>query len=227
MTIRSGFSSFAIDIPCSLLVASEATKPRAWMALERPCAKDSSESMRRILLDTKGPGEGGANAKAYGRETRSVNETYGFPKGVRGRVAPENARGLARAQLTWRLRCSRHDQVMKCALPRLGRPHQREHVLLVEVGDQRVDDLIVAPRGDVEPARLRQPHLAVSDAPGRALQLLLRVVDDEQRDAPPVALRNGVGHHRRLPRVDAGEPHALHLSELRQGHAEVDLAGKP
>ena len=66
---------------------------------------------------------------------------------------------------------------------------QREDVLLVEIGDQRVDDLVIAPGSDVEAARLREPHLAVGDLPRRARKLLFRVVDDDQRDAPPFTRR--------------------------------------
>jgi hypothetical protein len=60
-------------MPCSLFVARVATKPRALMALERPCPKASSESMRRILLDTRS--DPLRESEAYGRDTRGVNET--------------------------------------------------------------------------------------------------------------------------------------------------------
>src|SRR5258707_3640130 len=105
-------------MPCSLLVATVAEKPRAVMAPESPCAKASSESISRILLDTKGPVQVVRGAKAYERDTRGVNETVGISGGCE-----------------W-----------LGTLSRPGRLHKRQHVLIGEIGDQRVDKLAVPPR---------------------------------------------------------------------------------
>jgi len=50
------------------------------------------------------------------------------------------------------------------AVARYHRLHGREDVVFVESRDERIDDLVVAPGGDVEAARLREPHLAALDA---------------------------------------------------------------
>ena len=78
-TIRSGLSFLASDIPCSLLVARVAANPRALIALDSPFAKPSSESMRRIRLDTRRLTVGAI--KVYGPPLRGVNETPRIPEG--------------------------------------------------------------------------------------------------------------------------------------------------
>jgi hypothetical protein len=56
-----------------------AAKPRALIALDSPLAKPSSESMRRIRLDTRRPIVGAM--KVYGPPQRGVNETPRISEG--------------------------------------------------------------------------------------------------------------------------------------------------
>src|SRR5438874_9518444 len=189
-------------MPCSLSVASLAENPRAFIALESFCAKPASESMRRILLDTRDPETSARQKKSTGRPGGVSTKRTGVPTG-------------------W-------EEVWSSA--HVGGLHEREHVRLVEIGDERIDDLVVAPGSDVEAPGAREPDLAVRDAPRRAGKVRLRVVHDQERDAAAVGLRKVVGDHRGLALVHAGEPHALQLRALREAgqmDAEVYLALQP
>src|SRR2546428_9944329 len=78
-TLGSGLSFLAGDIGCSLLVARVAVNPRALIGLDGPFAKASSESMRRIHLDTRRLTVGAI--KVYGPPLRGVNETPRISEG--------------------------------------------------------------------------------------------------------------------------------------------------
>src|SRR5882762_6706866 len=95
-------------MPCSLSVASLAENPRAFIALESPRAKLSSESMRRIFLDTRDPGSSARQKKSTGRPRGVSTKRTGVPTG-------------------W-------EEVWSSA--HVCRLHQREHVRLVEIGDR-------------------------------------------------------------------------------------------
>src|SRR6267378_1916944 len=169
---------------------------------ENPRAFIASESMSRIFLDTGDPKSSARQKKSTGRPLRVSTKRTGVPTG-------------------W-------EEVWSSA--HLCRLHQRKHVGLVEIGDQRVHDLVVAPGGDVEAPGAREPDLAVRDATRSAGKVRFRVVHDQERDAAPVRLRKRVGDYRGLALVHAGEAHALQLRALREAgeaDAEVHLALQP
>src|SRR5476651_204953 len=127
--------------------------------------------------------------KAYGRRTRSVNETAGD--------------------------CCRAGASEASVSALLCRLNQSQDVALVEVGDERVHDLVAAPGNHVEAAGPRDEDLAVGDLPRALAQVLFGIVGDDQGD-PARAADHGISHHGSLPRVDAAEPHALQLRTLRE-----------
>src|SRR5438128_6817378 len=83
-------------------------------------------------------------------------------------------------------------------LPELHRLHELQDVALVEIGDERIHDLVRPPGNHIVAAAPTEPHLAPGKAAHRSGRIaVFGVVDDEQRDAVAFGLRPGVGERRR------------------------------
>src|SRR5256885_11057015 len=154
-------------MPCSLLVAMSGTRPLFAIAAARTFAKDSSESMTRIRLAMACFFCLSLESREYEPGAGSVNETQGITGSAERRCLGRGA-GLS---------------------AQLGRLHELEHVLLVEIGDELIDDLVGLPGDHIVAAAPTEPHLSIGDLPGGAGQRrLFRIVDDHQRDASAGAL---------------------------------------
>src|SRR5256885_652710 len=122
-------------MPCSLLVAVSGTRPLFEIAAARTFAKDSSESMTRIRLVMACFFCLSLESREYEPGAGSVNETQGISRTGLAEAGHGSCRG--RTSRRGRAGLSAH----------FGRLHELEHVLLVEIGDELVDDLVGLPGG--------------------------------------------------------------------------------
>src|SRR5438045_8685450 len=71
-----------------------------------------------------------------------------------------------------------------CSSAQFGRLHELEDVLLVEIGDELVDDLVGLPGDHIVATAATEPHLSIGYLPGGAgKRRFLGIADAEARDA--------------------------------------------